>query len=48
MWTIAAALLELWALGLATSYTMRGFIHLLPLAAIVVVVFSSMQGRRLA
>ena len=46
LWTIAVALLLLWALGLVSSTTMGGFIHLLLVAAIVVVVVRVVQGRR--
>jgi len=46
LWTIAVILLVLWALGLVTSYTMGGFIHILLVIAIVVVLISVIQGRR--
>ncbi len=46
LWTIAVILLVLWALGLATSYTMGGFIHVLLVIAIVVVVINLLQGRK--
>jgi hypothetical protein len=46
LWTIAVILLVLWALGLVTSYTMGGFIHLLLVIAIVVVLINVIQGRR--
>ena len=46
LWTIAMILLVLWALGLATSYTMSGFIHILLVLAIVVVLIRVIQGRR--
>jgi Family of unknown function (DUF5670) len=46
LWTIAVILLVLWALGLVTSYTMGGFIHLLLVIAIVVVLINVLQGRR--
>ena len=45
LWTIAVILLVLWALGLVTSYTMGGFIHILLVLAIVVVVVRLIQGR---
>ena len=45
--TIAIILLVLWALGLVTSYTMGGFIHLLLVIAIVVVLLRVIQGRKL-
>jgi hypothetical protein len=44
--TIAIVLLLLWVLGLVTSYTMGGFIHVLLLLAIVVVVVGVVSGRR--
>jgi Family of unknown function (DUF5670) len=46
MWTIAVILLVLWALGLMTSYTMSGLIHILLVVALVVVLFRVIQGRR--
>ena len=46
LWTIAVILLVLWAVGLVTSYTMGGFIHLLLVIAIVVVLINVLQGRR--
>jgi len=46
LWTICVVLLVLWALGLVTSYTMGGFIHILLVLAIVVVLFRVIQGRR--
>ena len=46
LWTIAVALLLLWALGLVSSTTMGGFIHVLLVAAIVIVLVRLVQGRR--
>jgi len=46
LWTIAVILLVLWALGLITSYTMGGFIHILLVIAIVVVLINVLQGRK--
>jgi hypothetical protein len=46
--TIAVILLVLWLLGLLTSYTMSGFIHVLLVIAIVVFLINVFQGRRLA
>ncbi|MBI5675076.1 MAG: lmo0937 family membrane protein [Nitrospirae bacterium] len=46
LWTIAVILIILWALGLVSSYTMGGFIHLLLVIAIVVVLIRIIQGRR--
>ena len=45
LWTIAVILLVLWALGLVTAYTMSGFIHILLVAAIVIVLIRVIQGR---
>jgi Family of unknown function (DUF5670) len=46
LWTVALILLVLWALGLVSSVTMGGFIHLLLVAAIVIVLVRIIQGRR--
>jgi hypothetical protein len=46
LWTIAIIFLILWALGLVTSYTMGGFIHILIVAAVVLVLVRIIQGRR--
>jgi hypothetical protein len=46
LWTIFVVLLVLWALGLVTSYTMGGFIHILLVLAIVAFVIQMIQGRR--
>ncbi len=46
LWTIFVVLLILWALGLVTSYTMGGFIHILLVLAIVAFVIQMIQGRR--
>jgi hypothetical protein len=45
--TIAIILLILWALGLVSSYTMGGFIHILLVVAIVVILIRVVQGRRI-
>ena len=47
LWTIAVILLVLWALGLVSSYTLGGFIHLLLVVAVVVVLLRVIQGRRI-
>jgi hypothetical protein len=47
LWTIAVVLLVLWALGLVSSYTMGGFIHILLVIAIVVVLIRVIQGRKI-
>ncbi|MDI6451590.1 lmo0937 family membrane protein [Anaerobaca lacustris] len=46
LWTIAVILAILWLLGLLSSYTMGGFVHLLLVLAIVVVLVRVIQGRR--
>jgi hypothetical protein len=46
LWTIAVVLIVLWLLGLVTSYTLGGFIHVLLVIAIIVVVLRLIQGRR--
>lgn len=46
LWTIAVILIVLWLLGLVSSYTMGGFIHILLVLAIITVLVSIIQGRR--
>lgn len=48
LWTIAVVLLILWALGLVSSNTMGGFIHLLLVVAVVIVLVRVIQGRAVA
>jgi hypothetical protein len=48
LWTIAVVLMALWLLGLVTSYTMGGFIHVLLVIAVIVVLMRIIQGRRIA
>ncbi|NTV52531.1 MAG: lmo0937 family membrane protein [Candidatus Firestonebacteria bacterium] len=45
--TLVIVLLALWLLGLITSYTLGGFIHILLVVAVVVLLFRIIQGRRL-
>ena len=45
LWTIAVILLVLWVLGLVSAYTMGGFIHILLVAAIVMVLVNLIGGR---
>jgi len=45
--TIAIILIILWAVGLVSSYTMGGFIHILLVIAIIVILMRVIQGRRL-
>lgn len=46
LWTIFVILLILWLLGMVTSYTLGGFIHVLLVIALVVVIIRVIQGRR--
>jgi hypothetical protein len=46
LWTIAVILLVLWGLGLVTSYTIGGYIHILLVIAVIVAVVHLIQGRR--
>ncbi len=46
LWTIAVILIVLWLLGLVSSYTFGGFIHILLVIAIVVIIINLVQGRR--
>jgi hypothetical protein len=46
LWTIAVLLLVLWGLGLVTSYTIGGYIHILLVVAVIVVLIRMVQGRR--
>lgn len=46
LWTLFVILLVLWLLGLVTSYTVGGFIHILLVLAVIVLVIRLVQGRR--
>jgi hypothetical protein len=46
LWTILIILLVLWLLGMVTSYTLGGFIHLLLVVAVVVLIIRLISGRR--
>jgi hypothetical protein len=46
LWTIAIILAVLWLLGMVTSYTLGGFIHILLVVAVVAVLIRVIQGRR--
>ena len=46
LYTIAVVLLILWVLGLVTSYTIGGFIHILLVVAIVMILVNLISGRR--
>jgi hypothetical protein len=47
LWTIAVILIILWLLGLVSSYTLGGFIHILLVIALIVLVVRVIQGRRI-
>lgn len=47
LWTLVVVLVVLWALGLVSSYTMGGLIHVLLVIAVVVLVVRLLQGRRI-
>lgn len=47
LWTIALILIVLWVLGLVSSYTMGGLIHILLVLAVIVLLVRLIQGRRL-
>ena len=46
LWTITVILFILWIVGLVSSYTMGGWIHILLVLAIIVLIFNLMSGRR--
>jgi hypothetical protein len=46
LWTIAVILFVLWLLGLVSSYTLGGFIHILLVLAVIVIAINLIQGRR--
>ena len=46
LWTIAGILIVLWLLGLVSSYTMGGFIHVLLVIAVIVFLIGIIQGRK--
>jgi len=47
LWTIAVVLIILWLLGVVTSYTIGGFIHILLVIAIIVVLVRLIKGKRI-
>ncbi len=47
LYTIAVVLVVLWLLGLVTSYTMGGFIHILIVLAVIMILLQVIQGRRI-
>jgi hypothetical protein len=46
LWTIVVVLVVLWLLGLITSYTMGGFIHILLVLGIIVILYNVISGRK--
>jgi asparagine N-glycosylation enzyme membrane subunit Stt3 len=46
LWTIAVILIILWLLGMVSSYTLGGFVHVLLVLAIIVILIRVIQGRR--
>ena len=48
LWTIFVILLVLWLLGLVSSYTLGGYIHILLIIAVIVLIFNLLSGRRAA
>jgi Family of unknown function (DUF5670) len=46
LWAIVVVLVVLWLLGLVTSYTMGGFIHILLVLAIIVILYNVISGRK--
>jgi hypothetical protein len=46
LWTLLVILLVLWLLGLVTSYTMGGFIHILLVVAVIILIVQLVSGRR--
>lgn len=46
LWTIFVILLVLWLLGMVTSYTLGGFIHILLIVALAIILIRVIQGRR--
>jgi uncharacterized protein DUF5670 len=48
LWTICVVLVVLWFLGMVSSYTMGGFIHILLVLAVLLLLIRVIQGRRLA
>lgn len=47
LWTISMILIVLWLLGMVTSYTMGGLIHILLVIAVIIVLLRIIQGRRI-
>jgi len=47
LWTIAVILVVLWLVGLITSFTLGGFIHVLLVIAVIVIIIRLLQGRKI-
>lgn len=47
LWTIAVVLIVLWLLGVVTSYTIGGFIHILLVVAVIMVLVRLIQGKKI-
>lgn len=47
LWTIFVILVVLWLLGLVTSYTMGGFVHILIVIAVIILIVNLLQGKKL-
>jgi len=47
LWTIAVVLVILWLLGLITSFTLGGFIHVLLVIAVIVIIIRLVQGKKI-
>jgi len=47
LWTVVVIMLILWVLGLVSSYTMGGFIHILLVVAVIALIVQIVQGRRI-
>lgn len=47
LWTVAVVMIVLWALGLITSYTFGGFIHILLVIALIVIIVRLITGKKL-
>jgi len=47
LWTVVVVMLILWVLGLVSSYTMGGFIHILLVLAVIAILVRIIQGRRI-
>ena len=46
LWTVAVILIILWLLGMVSSYTLGGFVHILLVLAVIVILIRVIQGRR--